>query len=189
MRNTRTPHSGPALTPADRVTLTRAALGAVCAVLVALGLSGVLPARSWALFLVAAVAALLDAVDGAVARRTGTVTRRGARWDMETDAALLAVLSIGVAPWTPWALGIGAARYLFWFGARVRPAWRAPLPSSRSRRVVAGLQAAALVTALAPFLPLWVGQSLTAPALALLVVSFGRDIGVLERRARHRVRN
>ena len=45
------------------------------------------------------------------------------------------------------------------------------------------------MTALAPFLPLWVGQSLTAPALALLVVSFGRDIGTLERRARHRVRN
>lgn len=170
------------LTPADRVTVTRAALGAACAMLVALGLLGTIPGRSWALFLVAAVAAVLDGVDGAVARRTHCVTPRGARWDMEVDAALLAVLSIGIAPFAPWALAIGSAHYLFWAGARVRPAWRAPLPFSQSRRVIAGAQAAALVIALAPFLPVWVGQALTAAALALLAFSFGRDIAFQERR-------
>lgn len=169
------------LTPADRVTLARAGLVAVCAVLVVLGLIGVIPVRSWPLFLVAAVAAPLDLVDGAVARRTGTVTNRGARWDVEADAAFAGVLSIGVATFAPWALAIGAARYLFVAGGHVRPAWRRALPYSLSRRVIGGAQAVALVIAIAPFVPLWVGQSATAAALAALVFSFGRDIAFLER--------
>ena len=41
----------------------------------------------------AAVALVLDAVDGRVARRTGTVHPLGARFDMETDAFLILVLS------------------------------------------------------------------------------------------------
>ena len=172
------------LTPADRVTVARAALGAACAVLTLLALAGVLPPRPWSLFLLAAVAALLDAVDGAVARRTGCVSARGARWDMEVDAAFLVVLGVAVAPFAPWALGIGAARYLYGAGAVLRPAWRRPLPFRQSRRVIAGFQAAALVIALAPFLPLWVGQALTAVALASLAFSFGRDIAHQERRTR-----
>lgn len=168
------------LTPADRVTLTRAMLGAVCALLVALALFGVLPPRSWPLFLVAAVTATLDAVDGMVARRTGTITARGARWDMEVDSAFLVVLSVAVAPISPWVLAIGAARYLYWLGALLRPAWRRALPFRQSRRVIAGFQAFALVVALAPFPPIWVGQAVTGVALALLMFSFGRDIGYQE---------
>ena len=40
----------------------------------------------------------LDAVDGQVARRTGTVSALGARFDMEVDAFLILVLSVYVAP-------------------------------------------------------------------------------------------
>ena len=63
----------------------------------------------------AAVALVLDAVDGWVARRTGTVSALGARFDMEVDAFLILVLSgvrrRDVRPW--WVLAIGAARYAF----------------------------------------------------------------------------
>lgn len=172
-----------ALTPADRVTLTRAGLGLGCAVLVLLSHLGAMPVPGWPLFLLAVPTTLLDAVDGAVARRTGTVSERGARWDLETDAAVLLVLSIGVAPIAPWALGIGAMRYLFWLGGRVRPRWNERLPFRQSRRVIAALQAVALVTALAPFTPVLLGQGAVAVALALLCFSFGRDIAFQERRA------
>ena len=56
----------------------------------------------------------LDGVDGRVARARGEATAFGARFDMETDAAMLAVLSVavaalGIAGW--WVLAIGAMRY------------------------------------------------------------------------------
>lgn len=171
------------LTPADRVTLTRAALGLGCAVLVALTYAGVLPMRSWPLFLLAVPAAVLDAVDGPVARRTGTVTERGSRWDMEVDSAFLLVLSVALFPLAPWVAVIGLARYLFWVGGVLRPAWRRPLAFRQSRRIIAAYQAVAMVVALAPFLPLWVGQGMTALAVGLLLFSFGRDIATQERTA------
>lgn len=171
------------LTPADRVTLTRAALGLGCAVVVALTFLGLVPWRSWLLFVLAVPTAVLDAVDGPVARRTGTVTRRGSRWDMEVDSAVLLVLSLALLPVAPWALGIGLARYAFWLGGLVRTRWLLPLPFRQSRRLIAAFQAVALVVALAPFLPLWVGQVLTAVALALLLFSLTRDIVFQERRS------
>lgn len=160
------------LTPADKITLLRGTMGVGVAVLVVLGLVGVIPMRSWWLFGLLVPTLVLDGVDGAVARRTGTVTARGARMDMETDAAVLLVASLAVAPFAPWALGIGLARYVFW----LRPSWRRPLPLSQSRRVIAALQAVALATALAPFIPIWFAQLVTAFALMLLLFSFGRDI-------------
>src|SRR5699024_6618712 len=68
-------------TPADRVTLLRATLvGAVTALTAD---SFTRPAPTAALVTLAAVALMLDAVDGRVARRTGTATPLGARFDME----------------------------------------------------------------------------------------------------------
>ena len=171
------------LTPADRVTVARAVLGVACAVLVALALVGVMTPRPWALFLLLVPTFALDAVDGAVARRTGTVTARGAQWDMEVDAAILLVVCLAVTPFAPWALGIGLARYLFGLGGRLRPAWRNPLPFSQVRRVIAALQGVALTIALAPFVPIWLAQVVVGVALALLAYSFGRDIRYLEKRA------
>lgn len=170
------------LTPADRITLIRAVLGVGCAVLVLLTYLGVVPWRGWALFLLAVPTTALDGVDGAVARRTDTVTARGSRWDMEVDSAVLLVLSIALVPVAPWALGIGLARYLFWLGGLLRPAWLKPLPFRQSRQLIAAFQAVALVGALAPFVPVWGARALTAVALLLLVFSFVRDIHFLERR-------
>src|SRR5918998_1249026 len=59
------------------------------------------------------VALGLDNVDGRVARRTGTVTPFGARFDGEVDAFLILVLSVAVSrEYGAWVLVIGAARYL-----------------------------------------------------------------------------
>lgn len=172
------------LTPADRITLTRAALGAVCAVPVGLSLVGFLPSRSWGLVALLVPTFALDAVDGAVARRTGTVTQRGARWDMEVDSAVLLVACLPVVPYAPWALLIGLARYLFWLGGRLRPAWQTKLPFRQSRRVIAALQAVALVVALTPVVPIWLARVVTGVAVALLAFSFGRDIRYQEWQAR-----
>ena len=70
--------------PADRVTLGRCVL--VCAVGALTVDSFHRPAPVAVLVSVTVVALLLDAVDGRVARRTGTVSRLGARFDMEVDA-------------------------------------------------------------------------------------------------------
>lgn len=135
------------------------------------------------LFGLAAPTVTLDAVDGPVARHTGTVTARGARWDMEVDSVVILVLSLAVVPYAWWALGIGLARYLFLVGSWLRPAWRQPLSFSQTRRVIAALQAVSLVIALAPAVPIGAAQTVTALALALLGYSFGRDIRHLEKQA------
>ena len=59
-------------------------------------------------------ALVLDAVDGRVARRTGTVTEFGGRFDGEVDAFLILVLSVAAAPTVGWwVLAAGVVRYAF----------------------------------------------------------------------------
>lgn len=170
------------VTGADRVTLLRGVLTGACATIVVLSLADVLPMRSWPLFALALPALLLDAVDGWVARRSHNASPAGGRLDMETDAILLMILSISLA-WTvgPWVLAIGAMRYIFVAASWVRPALRKQLAFSQFRRVVAGFQGVALVAAVMPVTPVTVGAVVTAIALLLLVISFGKDVITLER--------
>ena len=101
----------PAMHPADWVTLTRALLTAGVAGLVADSFGG--PVSITALVTLSVVALVLDAVDGQVARRTGTATPLGARLDGEVDAFLILLLSIAVSrDYGSWVLVIGAARYV-----------------------------------------------------------------------------
>ena len=81
-----------------------------------------------------------------MARRTGTVSRFGARFDMETDAALLLVLSAYVArDLGLWVLAIGLARYVF-LAAKVPLPWlRGQAPPRPWCKVVAALQGVVLV--------------------------------------------
>ena len=98
----------------------------------------------------ASVALVLDAVDGPLARRTGTATALGARFDGEVDAFLILALSVYVAPsYGTWVLAIGAARYVFLAGEWLLPWMRAPLPPRRWRRIVAALQGIVLTVAAA----------------------------------------
>jgi phosphatidylglycerophosphate synthase len=164
------------LGPADLVTLGRAGLvGSVTALVAGDVVTGtsMVPALAG----IAAVALSLDAVDGRVARRTGTVSPLGARFDMEVDAFLVLVLSVHVAGVVgPWALAIGGMRYAFVAASWVLPWLRGPLPPNLAAKTVAALQGVVLVVAAAELVDPVVAGGLVAVALALLCWSFGRDV-------------
>ncbi|MGE0297513.1 CDP-alcohol phosphatidyltransferase family protein [Pseudonocardia sp.] len=177
--------------PADHVTLVRALLVGGVTALVADGLVTGEPAVKTIVGL-AAVALALDAVDGQVARRTGTASPLGARFDMEVDAFLIAVLSVQVAlvaGW--WVLAIGAMRYVFVLAGYVWPWLRGTLPPSYAAKTIAAVQGIVLTVAAAGLLPAAVAEAAVAVALALLTWSFGRDVPRLRALARvhHHPRN
>ena len=163
------------LGPANWVTLTRATLVGGVTALVADSFHR--PAALQALVLLTAAALALDAVDGWVARRTGSVTAVGARFDMEVDAFLILVLSLYDARLLGgWVLLIGAARYLYVAAGWVLPWLRDPVPPRYWSKVVAAIQGVVLAVAMADLLPQPVVTAATAVALALLSESFGRDV-------------
>jgi phosphatidylglycerophosphate synthase len=167
--------------PASWVTLARATLAVGVAALVADSFTGSTPVAL--LVTLAAVALVLDAVDGWVARRTRTASALGARFDGEVDAFLILALSVYVAPaHGAWVLAIGAARYVFGAGERLLPWMRAPLPPRRWRKLVAATQGVVLTVAAAEVLPRALTQALLAVALALLAVSVGECVWWLWRR-------
>lgn len=173
----------PSFGPANRVTLGRTALVGGVTALVADSFSGAPPVSL--LVGLTAVALLLDGVDGKVARRTGTCSSLGARFDMEVDAFLILVLSVYVAlDLGPWVLLIGAMRYVFVAAARVWPWLTAPLPPSTARKTVAALQGVLLLVAGADLLPRPANTGVVVLALGLLVWSFGRDVVWLWRSSR-----
>jgi len=164
-----------ALGPADLVTLLRATLVGGVTALVADA-----PYRPMSVPLLAGlagVALLLDGVDGLVARRTGTASRFGARFDMEVDAFLILVLSAQVARSAGlWVLAIGAMRYAYVAASWVLPWMRGTLPPRYWRKVVAAAEGVALAVAVTALLPRPLAVAAVAAALALLVESFGRDV-------------
>ncbi|MFJ9852246.1 CDP-alcohol phosphatidyltransferase family protein [Streptomyces sp. NPDC101150] len=166
--------------PANRVTLARAILVGGVTALVADSFGHRPPVA--VLVALATVALILDAVDGQVARRTGTATELGARFDMEVDAFLILVLSIYVAmPLGTWVLLIGLMRYAFVAASWVLPWLRGDLPHSMARKTVAALQGIVLVVAGAGVAPTGWAILAVGAALALLVWSFGRDVAWLWR--------
>ncbi|WP_328767411.1 CDP-alcohol phosphatidyltransferase family protein [Streptomyces sp. NBC_00286] len=166
--------------PANRVTLGRATLVAGVTALVAESFQS--PPPVTLLVALTAVALILDAVDGKVARRTGSSTALGARFDMEVDAFLILVLSVYVSTQLgPWVLLIGGMRYAFVAAARFMPWLNAALPPSTGRKTVAALQGVALLIAGAQILPYAATLATVVLALGSLVWSFGRDIGWLWR--------
>ncbi|WP_265564561.1 CDP-alcohol phosphatidyltransferase family protein [Streptomyces hygroscopicus] len=160
---------------ANRVTLGRATLVGGVTALVADSFESSPPVT---LFVgLTAVALILDGVDGKVARRTGTSTALGARFDMEVDAFLILVLSVYVSmSLGPWVLLIGAMRYVFVAAAKVLPWLNGELPPSMARKTVAAWQGIALLMAGSGLLPYAATAGVVASALASLVWSFGRDV-------------
>jgi phosphatidylglycerophosphate synthase len=168
---------------ANGVTLVRATLVGCVTAIVA---QAVLEHESdLSLIVVAAVALVLDAVDGQVARRTGTASRLGARFDMEVDAFLILVLSVFVArDLGPWVLAIGLMRYAFVAAGLALPWLRGTVPPTVIGKTVAATQGIVLVVAAAGVLPRPVATALVGLALALLTWSFARSAGWLWRRRR-----
>jgi phosphatidylglycerophosphate synthase len=165
----------PAILPADWVTLTRAVLCAGVAGLVAD--SYVRPVSVTAIVTLSAIALALDAVDGQVARRTGTANPLGGRLDGEVDAFLILLLSIAVSrDYGNWVLAIGAARYAFLVAGWIIPWLAAPLPPRYWRKVVAAVQGIVLTVAVSGELSTLTGMIAVAAALLLLAESFGHDV-------------
>ena len=170
----------PTLGPADWVTLTRATLVGGVAALITDSFSR--PISVTLLVMLAAVALVLDFVDGWVARRTGTSSALGARFDMEVDAFLIFALSVYVARFDGgWVLAIGMARYLFVAAGSFLRWLRGPLPQRYWRKVVAATQGIVLTCAAAQLFSLPLTTAVLVVSLGLLVESFGRDVSWLWR--------
>jgi phosphatidylglycerophosphate synthase len=172
----------PALGPANAVTLVRASLIAGVTALVVT--SAQRPVPTPLLATLVGVALALDGVDGRVARATRSVSRLGARFDMEIDAFLILVLSVyagAFAGW--WTLAIGLFRYAFLAASLVFPWLSTPLAPNVSRKAVAAMQGVVLGVAAAHLLP--PGPTIVAliGSLTALTWSFARDVTTLY--ARH----
>ncbi len=157
--------------PADWITFARAILVGCAAELIA---DGSVP-HVW-LVVTIAVALALDGVDGQVARRTGTSSEFGARFDMEVDAFLILLMCIHVSRMLGlWVLAIGLMRYVFVAASWAFPWLKAPLHPSMARKTVAAIQGVVLVAAVAGVLPHALIFAAVAVALTALIWSFGRD--------------
>lgn len=170
--------------PANGVTTIRAMLAALAAGLVGHPAS---PAVLWSVIGLTALMAVLDGLDGWLARSTRMASAYGARFDMETDAAFVLVLSILV--WQHhkagvWVLSCGLTRYAFVAAGQILPWLAEPLRATRRGRTVAILQLLGLGVALAPVVP-WPASGVVAGAtLAALAWSFAVDVGWLWRQYR-----
>ncbi|TCC10293.1 CDP-alcohol phosphatidyltransferase family protein [Kribbella soli] len=166
-------HRRDGLGPADRVTLARAVLACGVAALTADSFGGQTPVTIFVA--ISTIALVLDGVDGQVARRTGTASAFGARFDMEVDSFLVLVLSVYVAHtmgW--WVIAFGAARYVFVAAGWALPWLRGSLPPRYWAKVVAAIVGIALTVAAARILPDAVTTVMLLIALGLLAESFGR---------------
>jgi phosphatidylglycerophosphate synthase len=160
---------------ANQVTVARGVLVALLAGLIGERADTGAPVLAVVL---ATTVAVLDGVDGWLARRSRMASAFGARFDMETDAALIMVLA--VLAWLfgkagLWVLSCGLLRYAF-VGASVLLTWlRAPLPPSGRRRAIAVVQMVALIIALAPMVPVALSAPVAAIGLLALSLSFLLD--------------
>ncbi len=165
--------------PADWITFARAVLVGCAAELIAAGGHPL-----WWLVGLVGVALAMDGFDGQVARRTGTASEFGARFDMEVDAFLILLLCIQVSRTLGlWVLAIGLMRYAFVAVSWAFPWLTAPLYPSMARKTVAAVQGVVLLVAVSGIFAFWVTFVLVVAALGSLVWSFGRDTVWL---ARHR---
>lgn len=173
------PH--PVLGACNTVTLARVAMVAF--------LVGALASPDtsvWVVFGVASVAFALDGVDGWLARRAGLVSNFGGQFDMETDAALGAVISLWLlisGTIGPEILILGFMRYAFVAAAFVWPALQAPLPQAFRRKAICVVQIAALILLIFPLTPQVAVMPVAVVAALLLSWSFLVDILWLIRRA------
>lgn len=164
----------------NAVTLIRAALVAV--------LTGAIfaPPAPWLVFGIAVIAFSSDGLDGWLARRSELTSEFGARFDMESDALLGAVLAlILLAHGTvgPTILVLGFSRYVFVALGWVWPALRGELSESYRRKTICVVQIAALIALVCPLTPAVSLPWVAAGAAALLLYSFAIDAWALIRRA------
>ena len=168
---------------ANGVTLARLVLQAPL-----VGLLGEVPstALAWLAIAISGLVLALDYVDGWLARRHGTAADFGARFDMETDALLILMLSVLCLRYDKagaWILIAGLMRYAFVGAGRVWPWMSAELPASRRRQGVCVAQIVALIACLAPPVAPPASAVVGALGVGVLAWSFAIDVRWLASRA------
>jgi phosphatidylglycerophosphate synthase len=175
-------HPYPRFGAANMVTLIRLILACVFAGFVVQGtIQGIAISNSlaWTLLAIAVVALVLDGFDGYFARRQGLTSRFGSRFDMETDALQILLLSITVmmlGKVGAWVLIGGLLRYLYVAAGWIWPVLNMPLRPSWRRKVISVVQGGVLAALLAPIIVPPFSVVIAGVALALLVYSFAQDI-------------
>lgn len=137
--------------------------------------------RAWLPALLFGLAALLDGLDGVLARATGTVSPFGERLDAEMDALMLFVgvvvtVRFGFVPF--FYLVVGLARYLFVgaiFLRRLRGKPVCDLPPRNSRRILGATQMVVVFVALAPAVGATLSWWLATLAMIPFLGGFLRD--------------
>jgi phosphatidylglycerophosphate synthase len=170
---------------ANTITLARAAGVAVLASALLAPLAD--EATRWALTALAALILALDGLDGWAARRSGLISRFGARFDVEVDTAFALVLALLV--WQSgavgaWVVALGLFRPAFLVAGRIWPPLAAPLPEAVWRKSVCVAQIGVLIALVSPAMPAGPAPLLALAMLGVLLVSFARDILWLARAAR-----
>jgi phosphatidylglycerophosphate synthase len=161
---------------ANAVTTTRAVLVALVAGLVGREIS---ESVMWGVEALVVLVAVLDGADGWLASRTQMASAFGARFDMETDAFFVLVLSVLV--WESdkagaWVLLCGAMRYAFVGAGQVVPWLAGPLPPTRRGKTVAIGQFVGLALVLAPIVSQPASSTIAAVTLIALAWSFAVDV-------------
>ena len=172
-------HPFPRLGPANQITMIRAGIAAIAASLMAEPAGA---SVAWVLVIATAVMAALDGVDGWLARRTGLSSAFGARFDMETDAFFMLVLSVLV--WRHdkagvWVLAIGLMRYAFVAAGWLLPWLAQPLRATWRGKAIAVAQVIGLGVALLPLVPASASTRVCTALLAALALSFAIDVRFL----------
>lgn len=172
-------HPHPRFGAANAVTLGRGVVAALLGALVVAPTGDGVAAFATA---AGTLAAVLDGVDGRLARRRGITSEFGARFDMETDALLVLVLSVLAWRWDragAWVLLSGLLRYAFVAAGALVPWVRRPLPASRWRKAVCVVQIAVLLAVILPLLPPEASSPLALAGLLVLASSFAVDLSWL----------
>jgi phosphatidylglycerophosphate synthase len=174
-------HPFPRFGPANIVTTVRALLVAAVAGLIGEPHSA---AVAWVGVWLGLAATVLDGADGWLARRTGMISRFGARFDMEVDALLIQVLAI--LAWRhgkagAWVLFSGLLRYLFVAAGWALEWMRQPLSPTIRGKVTCIVQIGGLLIALSPMVSPPLSDLVAAVALIALSGSFAIDVNRLWR--------
>lgn len=162
--------------PANQITTARTSVLALAAGLLA---DPSTPLVAWLVVAATVLLGFMDGADGWVARRSRMASPFGARYDMETDALFILVLSAHV--WLAgkagiWVLACGVMRYAFVAAGWCLPWLAGPLTPTTRGKAVAVLQFVGLGTALAPIIPATVSAFIAAATLTALVWSFAIDV-------------
>ncbi len=175
-------HPYPGFGEANVVTLARLVLTSLfagLAVETSVSPAALAPAVAWSFGATALVILVLDGFDGMIARGLNQVSPFGSRFDMETDALQILVLSViayTLGKAGAWVLIGGFLRYIYIVAGWMWPALARPLPPSFRRKAICVIQSGALVVLLAPIIVPPVSTVVGFVALALLIFSFGRDV-------------